>query len=95
MLRLQGTVKLYNHFSLKMNWPAWPKLQEYTCFQNAFVGFPQTLHTDGLQTYEKPELSEALAWIELTDKQNAEAWNKAKVSLSFVGLWWTRSGLVE
>lgn len=93
MLGVQGKAKLYNHFSLKMNWPVWPKLQECTCFQDAFTGFLEFLHTDVLQTYEKHELFEALAWIKLTDMQNAEAWNKPKVSLSFVGLWWTMSGL--
>lgn len=93
MLGVQGKAKLYNHSSLKMNWPVWPKLQECTCFQDAFTGFLEFLHTDVLQTYEKQELLEALAWIKLTDMQNAEAWNKPKVSVSFVGLWWTRSGL--
>lgn len=94
MIRVQGTVELYNQFSLKINWPVCLKLQEHTCFQDAFMGFLETLYTDLLQTYEKTKLCKALAWIKLAYAK-CEAWNKVKVSLSFVGLWSTESGLVE
>lgn len=39
MLRVQGTVKLYSSFSLKMNWPVWSFRSNFACFEDAFIGF--------------------------------------------------------